>query len=176
MKFKNANDGREFEIEIIAREGTALRARIGGEEIAAAIEPGGDGSMIIRIGARAVRVFAARAREAIIAAAGPQQFEFAAIEENARRRARGLASPEIIAPMPGKVLRVLVAEGQAVAAGEPLLVLEAMKMETTLYAESDATVRKIAAAAGAMIDHGAVLLELNPPADSSASESALQDH
>ena len=38
--------------------------------------------------------------------------------------------------MPGKVLKVLVAEGQTVEHGEPLIVLEAMKMETTLYAES----------------------------------------
>jgi 3-methylcrotonyl-CoA carboxylase alpha subunit len=173
MRFKSA-DGREFEIEIVAREGTALRARIGGEEIAAAVESGGDGSAIIRIGERSLRVFAARNRGAVIAAAGPEQFEFAPVEENARRRAHGLASPEVTAPMPGKVLRVLVAEGQAVQPGEPLIVLEAMKMETTLYAESAATVKTIAAAAGAMVDHGAVLIKLSAPADPSASEFPAQ--
>jgi acetyl/propionyl-CoA carboxylase alpha subunit len=174
MRLRSAGDGREFDVEVVAREGTALHVRIAGEEIVAAIEPGGDGSMIIRVGERSARAFATRKRGAIIAAVGPDQFEFTTVEVNARHHAHGLASPEVTAPMPGKVLRVLVSEGQAVRAGDPLIVLEAMKMETTLYAESDATVRKIAAAAGAMIDHGAVLLELNPPADPSASESAAQ--
>ena len=73
--------------------------------------------------------------------------------------------------MPGKVLKVLVAEGQAVEAGQPLIIIEAMKMETTLSAESPAVVKKIRARAGEMVDHGAVLIELSPPAASSKSES-----
>jgi biotin carboxyl carrier protein len=68
----------------------------------------------------------------------------------------------------------LVAEGATVAAGEPLIVLEAMKMETTLYAESGAVVKKVRAEPGAMVDHGTVLLELSP-ADSSKPESAARD-
>jgi biotin carboxyl carrier protein len=77
------------------------------------------------------------------------------------------------APMPGKVLKILVSEGQAVAAGEPLIVLEAMKMETTLFAEGAAVIRKIRVETGQMVDHGAVLLELSPAAGSSASESPV---
>jgi acetyl/propionyl-CoA carboxylase alpha subunit len=174
MKFKSADDGREFDVEVAAREGKALCVRIDGEEIAASIERDRDGSAIIRIGDRSVRVFAWHERGKIIIAVGPDQFEFTTVEANARRHAHGLASPAVTAPMPGKVLRVLVVEGQAVRAGDPLIVLEAMKMETTLHAESDATVRKIAAASGAMVDHGAMLLELSPPADPLASESGTQ--
>jgi 3-methylcrotonyl-CoA carboxylase alpha subunit len=62
------------------------------------------------------------------------------------------------------VLKVLVAEGQPVEPGDPLIVLEAMKMETTLYAESPAIVAKICVAAGQMVDHGARLIELSPAA------------
>jgi biotin carboxyl carrier protein len=76
--------------------------------------------------------------------------------------------------MPGKVLKVLVAEGDAVAEGQPLVVLEAMKMETTLYAESPAIVKKIRAVVGAMVDHGAVLMELSPAPDSSKHEAPAQ--
>ena len=79
------------------------------------------------------------------------------------------------APMPGKVLKILVSEGDTVAAGDLLVVLEAMKMETTLFAEGAAVIRKIGVTAGQMVDHGAVLLELSPAADSSASESPAQD-
>jgi biotin carboxyl carrier protein len=53
-------------------------------------------------------------------------------------------------------------------------VLEAIKMETTLYAESGAVVKKVRAEPGAMVDHGTVLLELSP-ADSSKPESAARD-
>ncbi|HVC44519.1 MAG TPA: biotin/lipoyl-containing protein [Candidatus Binataceae bacterium] len=171
MKLKRAGEAREFEVEIVAREGAALRVRIDGEEIAAEIEAAADGA-ILRIGGRHVRIYGARTRNAIFVAAGPAAWEFVAVEGRAGRARRALAAAEVAAPMPGKVLRILVAEGDAVAAGQPLLVLEAMKMETTLYAEGAAVVKSIRAAAGAMVDHGAVLIEFSPaPADPSARES-----
>jgi 3-methylcrotonyl-CoA carboxylase alpha subunit len=71
-----------------------------------------------------------------------------------------LATPQIVAPMPGKVLQVLVQAGQRVAAGDGLLILEAMKMEHRLTAEAPATVRAVRVADGEMVDAGAVLVEL----------------
>jgi biotin carboxyl carrier protein len=73
-----------------------------------------------------------------------------------------LNTPMIVAPMPGKVLKVLVAVGQHVAAGDPLLILEAMKMETRITAEGPAVVRRIAVETGQMIDAGMLLVELEP--------------
>ena len=46
--------------------------------------------------------------------------------------------------MPGKVLKILVREGEQVEAGQPLITMEAMKMETTLAAEGPAQVKAIA--------------------------------
>jgi biotin carboxyl carrier protein len=112
-----------------------------------------------------------------VAAAGPLTAEFVMVEGRTAHRAGGLAAPEVDAPMPGKVLKVLVAEGQPVAHGDPLIVLEAMKMETTLYAESPAIVAKICVVAGQMVDHGARLIELSPaPAAATLPESPPQDH
>jgi len=74
--------------------------------------------------------------------------------------------------MPGKILKILVKEGERVAAGQPLLVMEAMKMETTLAAESPAIVRKVRATVGRMVDHGDVLIELSPVPESSPPQSA----
>jgi biotin carboxyl carrier protein len=71
-----------------------------------------------------------------------------------------LAPPQIVAPMPGKVLQVLVRVGQAVAADEGLLVLEAMKMEHRITAEAPATVSAVHVADGQMVDGGTVLIEL----------------
>jgi biotin carboxyl carrier protein len=111
-----------------------------------------------------------------VAAAGPLAAEFIVVEGRTAHRVGGLAAPEVDAPMPGKVLKVLVAEGQAVEHGDPLIVLEAMKMETTLYAESPAIVAKICVVAGQMVDHGARLIELSPAAiPAKPPESPPQD-
>jgi len=165
MKFKRIGDTREFDVEILAREGAEVRARIDGVEVTAEIEPLADGATTIRFADRHVRVFGARQRNAILIAAGPASFEFVTVEKRPGAARQGLATPEVTAPMPGKVLKILVAEGDTVANGQALAVLEAMKMETTLYAESVATVKKIHVAAGQMVDHGAVLIEFGPPAE-----------
>jgi len=66
----------------------------------------------------------------------------------------------LVAPMPGKVLEVLVKEGDAVEAGTPLMVLEAMKMEHRIVASSDGTVLSVHFNEGDQVAQGAVLLEL----------------
>jgi len=71
-----------------------------------------------------------------------------------------LERSEIAAPMPGTVLRVLVSAGDAVEARQPLVVLEAMKMETPLLAPFAATVRAVNVHEGDRVAGGAVLLEL----------------
>jgi acetyl-CoA/propionyl-CoA carboxylase biotin carboxyl carrier protein len=70
------------------------------------------------------------------------------------------AQSEVAAPMPGTVLRVLVGEGDAVEARQPLVVLEAMKMETPLLAPYAATVRAVHVAEGDAVAGGALLVEL----------------
>lgn len=72
----------------------------------------------------------------------------------------GVRSPRVTAPMPGKVLAVRVEVGQTVAAGDPLVVLEAMKMETIVSADGDARVKEVLVDAGAMIEPGQVLVVL----------------
>ena len=62
--------------------------------------------------------------------------------------------------MPGTVIKVLVAAGERVQARQPLLVLEAMKMETPLTAPYDGVVRKVNVGEGDRVAGGAVLVEL----------------
>ncbi|MDX2168814.1 MAG: biotin/lipoyl-containing protein [Deltaproteobacteria bacterium] len=76
-----------------------------------------------------------------------------------------LAPPQIVAPMPGKVLEVLVSPGQQVAEGDGLVILEAMKMEHRITAAAAATVRAVHASGGQMVDGGAVLIELEYAGD-----------
>nr|WP_314468371.1 acetyl/propionyl/methylcrotonyl-CoA carboxylase subunit alpha [uncultured Novosphingobium sp.] len=71
-------------------------------------------------------------------------------------------SGAILAPMPGKVIAVAVAEGQAVTKGQKLLTLEAMKMEHTLIAPFDGVVAELNAVTGAQIQVDALLARVEP--------------
>ncbi|MGH7522930.1 MAG: biotin/lipoyl-containing protein, partial [Gemmatimonadales bacterium] len=76
------------------------------------------------------------------------------------RAAEGHAT--LKAPMPGLVLRVLVAAGDTVAAGTPLLALEAMKMENELKAAGPGVVSTVLVRAGEAVEKGQKLLEFAP--------------
>ncbi|HRP90027.1 MAG TPA: acetyl-CoA carboxylase biotin carboxyl carrier protein subunit [Edaphocola sp.] len=64
------------------------------------------------------------------------------------------------APMPGLILKVLVEEGQTIKKGEPVLILEAMKMENVFKATSDAIVKAIRVKEQQAVEKGEVLIEL----------------
>jgi len=66
------------------------------------------------------------------------------------------------APMPGTVIEVRVSTGQRVAKGDPLLSIEAMKMESVICAEHDGVVAEIVAPAGTQVDTSDLLLVLEP--------------
>jgi acetyl-CoA/propionyl-CoA/long-chain acyl-CoA carboxylase, biotin carboxylase, biotin carboxyl carrier protein len=70
------------------------------------------------------------------------------------------ATSTVTAPMPGTVIRVLAAEGARVAAGAPLVILEAMKMETPLVSPYDAVVESLHVREGDLVAAGATLVEL----------------
>jgi 3-methylcrotonyl-CoA carboxylase alpha subunit len=75
--------------------------------------------------------------------------------------AGGREQSEILAPMPGTVIRVLAQPGDKVTARQPLVVLEAMKMETPLVSPYEATVRAVLVSEGDRVAGGAVLVELD---------------
>jgi len=66
----------------------------------------------------------------------------------------------ISAPMPGTILKVNVANGQAVKKGDVLMVLEAMKMENEIMAPADGTITSVNVNAGASVEAGTVLCAL----------------
>ena len=87
------------------------------------------------------------------------------VEEEARSILRtgggaagGQGGEVVRAPMPGRVTHVSVRAGQTVAAGDPLLVIEAMKMENEFRARTAGTVKDIRVAAGQAVNPGEVLL------------------
>jgi 3-methylcrotonyl-CoA carboxylase alpha subunit len=82
------------------------------------------------------------------------------VEDFAHATGGGSARSTLAAPMPGVVIRVLAAEGDRVEARAPLVVLEAMKMETPLVSPHDAVVRRVLVTEGDQVAGGAVLVEL----------------
>lgn len=64
------------------------------------------------------------------------------------------------APMPGLILDVLVQAGQAIAKGDQLLILEAMKMENVLKAEGEGVVKSIEVSKGNAVEKGQILIEM----------------
>ncbi|MGB2207942.1 MAG: acetyl-CoA carboxylase biotin carboxylase subunit [Parvibaculales bacterium] len=74
-------------------------------------------------------------------------------------KADGASDKELVCPMPGVVVSVAVEAGQSVKAGEPLAVVEAMKMENILRAEKDLTVKKVLCAAGDKLAVDDVMVE-----------------
>jgi 3-methylcrotonyl-CoA carboxylase alpha subunit len=68
----------------------------------------------------------------------------------------------LVSPMPGQVLQVMVAVGAAVRRGQPLMIVEAMKMEHTILAPADGVVETVHFSAGERVSEGDQLLKLKP--------------
>ena len=86
------------------------------------------------------------------------------LDPRRRRRANALDAAEgpqeILAPMPGKVVKVLVAEGQQVSTGDGLLVIEAMKMQNEIRASRSGRVEKLHVSEGAGVETGFKLVRM----------------
>jgi acetyl/propionyl-CoA carboxylase alpha subunit len=121
-------------------------------------------SLDLLIDGRRRHAVVARTRDRIHVALAGHAYVFERVDDAQGSASGGAGSGTVTAPMPGKVVKVLVAAGDTVTSGQPLVVVEAMKMETTLVAEIDGIVKTLAVEPGSMVDAGAVLVEITPAA------------
>ncbi len=86
------------------------------------------------------------------------------VDANAGRKTRkksgAATSDQVIAPMPGKITKIMVTSGAPVTVGQAILVMEAMKMEYTLKAEVAGTIEKISCAMGEQVILGKQLVKI----------------
>ena len=90
-----------------------------------------------------------------------RSYNMEAVSFEGGRRYKVRQDDNLSAPMPGKVVRVMVQPGDRVAAGDTLLVFEAMKMQSNLKVTGDCTVREILVAEGETVAGGALLVKLD---------------
>ncbi len=137
-------NGRKVDVDLVALE-RELSLRIDGKVIDLVTEGELPDLGMIAFGQRAyVRVLSDRMRSALAA----------------RSDKAGSAERMVKSPMPGRVVKLLVAEGDAVKPGQGLIIVEAMKMENELKAKSECTIATIHVQAGDTVEGGAKLITL----------------
>jgi len=97
---------------------------------------------------------------------GGEHWQLVEIDQLAIHQGEDPAAGRLTAPMPGRVTQLMVGVGDNVRRGEPLMIIEAMKMEHTVAAPADGTVAAIRFAVGDLVEEGAELISL----ERSASE------
>jgi acetyl-CoA/propionyl-CoA carboxylase biotin carboxyl carrier protein len=128
-------------------------------------EPGGRQAIVVEVDGKRFEVTIPDSLAAVATTAGTAAAGRPGPAQRSRtggRRASAAASGDAVtAPMQGTVVKVAVTEGQQVAAGDLIVVLEAMKMEQPINAHKPGTVRKLTAEAGAVLSSGDVICEIS---------------
>ncbi len=152
-QYKYTINGAQFDVTIDSIVGSKAKVEVNGIPFEVEMQ----GSSLVE---EALPTVSTEAPAAAPAAAAPAP---AAAEAPAAAPAAtngpGAGAP-VKAPLPGVVTKVLVAAGQAVKKGETVLVLEAMKMENNITAETDGTITGICVAAGDSVMEGTTLLTI----------------
>jgi 3-methylcrotonyl-CoA carboxylase alpha subunit len=151
---------RAIEIETLPREQTTIR--VDGVTIAVTQTSCSDGFIAavldgIRVKARAF-VYEGHVHIWL----GGEHYDLLHEDPRSKQFSATASSGDLTTPLPGVVAAVAVVQGQAVAAGEVLMVIEAMKMEHTITAPYAGTVQSVHFARGDRVPEGSALLELAP--------------
>lgn len=164
------DDARDVVVEV-ERTGADATVRVGDRRFAVALGPEGRVSVREADGGahRVVTVEPTRTpafvgldgRAHAVAVMTAQQAALADVHAGG---AQGLAARSLRSPMPGRIVRVLVAEGDDVAADTPAVIVEAMKMENEVRTLAAGKIVRVAVAAGDTVELGQLLCELEPHA------------
>jgi biotin carboxyl carrier protein len=138
-------DGHVWQIDAVRIDAHTLSLLVDGarvQDLTVTPDPA-TGQLLVRVGATVVP----------LALNGRRRFG-----RRAQVGAAGSGPQRVVAPMPGKIVRVLVTVGDEVLARQPIAVVEAMKMENELRAVRGGTVSEVHAREGASVDAGALLV------------------
>jgi glutaconyl-CoA/methylmalonyl-CoA decarboxylase subunit gamma len=157
-------DGREHRVDVAPRE-DGYAVTVDGREHR--VEGSFGAEIRARIDDRPLEAFARRDGLDIVVELHGRAYVYRPRDSRApklarRRGAADLARGEVHAPMPGLIVDVLVQAGAAVESGQPVVIMEAMKMQNELVAPLQGRVVKISVAPGAAVDAGQLLITVEP--------------
>jgi biotin carboxyl carrier protein len=160
MTYDIAIDGKHYRLDLEQRDGR-WSCRVDGREVEVDAVLARPNVLSLRIGNKAYEVKCERVGDDQHVWVGSARFA-AEVRDPRSLRSRTRAADEhgpkkLTAPMPGKVVRVLVSEGSEVEAGGGILVVEAMKMQNEVKSPKKGTVQKILVKEGAAVNAGDVL-------------------
>ena len=163
MKLEIKIDGRTRTVELDRVDG-GWRAHLDGQAVEVDPVEVTPGIYSILLGGRAYEVSVQALPEpgTLSVLAGKEEFAAEVLDPRAwRGRRHGALEAEgkqqILSPMPGKVVRILVQTGETVEAGQGLLVIEAMKMQNEIRSPKSGIVERLLAAEGQAVNAGEVL-------------------
>jgi biotin carboxyl carrier protein len=154
---------REMTVDVERLPDGTFRAHVAGEEKPrelAVLREGPKAALLA--GGQVLEVFGSAAHGQKLTT-GPARQRIAVAERSrgaTRAGATGAVEAAIRAPMPGRVLKVLVAPGDTIALGAGVAIVEAMKMENELSAPRAGTVKRVLVGVGDTVERDAVLVEL----------------
>ena len=161
-------DGEIRKISVEARDG-ALVVHEGGRVFETGVRRVSANELRLLFGDRSVRVFLTKDGERTCVAVDGRQYIVSESRAEAGRpgesddKASG-GTLRIKAPMPGKVTKLAVSEGEKVRRNQTLVIVEAMKMENEIKTSIDGVVAKVHVAAGDLVDAEKTLIEIEPKA------------
>src|SRR5262249_48954231 len=137
-------EGRVFPLEGVRRQGGVLWVLVEGRSYEVCQEPAGAETSIV---------------------VGNERFNVTVRDPRSLRSRRGAGDSsqglkKIVAPMPGKIVRIVAPAGTEVEAGQPVVVIEAMKMQNELKSPKKGKVKKINVSEGAAVEAGQTLAEV----------------
>ena len=166
MRYFVTLGAREIAVDVTALSGGGFDVFLEGKRVAVDVVPAG-GALSLLIEGKVVDLVLdgspPHVTFASLGASGGASIETERTRSSAESRGGpgARASQEfVVAPMPGRIVRVLVSAGAEVEAGTPMIVIEAMKMENELRASHAGTVAEILVRAGDAVEGGAKLLRL----------------
>jgi biotin carboxyl carrier protein len=154
-------DGKPHRLEL-ERSGESWRCTIDGQPLAADAVVTGRDVLSLLVEGKVYEVKRERTSHDLHIWVGSARYDVEVRDPRSlrSRKAAGEAAAgprKLLSPMPGKVVRILAPAGTAVAAGQGVLVVEAMKMQNEIKSPKQGTVQKIAVAEGATVNAGEVL-------------------
>jgi biotin carboxyl carrier protein len=165
----------------VLREGEDLIIRVRGAEHRLRLTPVGPGTFLLTTAGRSRPVYAAKGEIHRFVHVDGVTVEYAVGPAEDAPRAGGPgaqrtepASADLTTPMPGLVTQVLVHEGDPVTPGQPLVIVEAMKMEHVIRASRPGVVRAVRVRAGEQVEGGTLVAEIGPPSSPRSRRSTGQ--